>query len=336
MRSQLHSFTPLGSHGHLHARLPANRRLYHACRLACLCLVQLGLLVAGSKATAEDRLDIKKLVNMANRYQVPMPPKDAPVVFASSRWWTRVTDDLSLHVYSPAFLLEKRPDGSVVILRGLKREVLAQWKPTEPLTTKTFSAKKVDPQVARFVADFHDRPALVCAVQLAARGDEATAQYVWQQVATTKKWTSEYHRMRGLHTEDDVPDAEQEIRNPPLILAECIFDDLESRLTQKGADWQAIYDRMQALVKEVPELSKGNRKTLFEDLGTTLKAKPAAPARLKPGYSNGRVNRMNFRSLVCSSAAANRTRSAARPRARLSCKASTRFPPYSRCCGTIG
>ena len=111
-------------------------------------------------------------------------------------------DDLSLHVYSPAFLLEERRDGSVVILRGLKREVLPKREPTDPPAIKPFSAKDIDPQTAGFVADFHDRPALVFAVQLAARGDEATAQDVWRQVATTKKWTSEYHRMRGLHTEE--------------------------------------------------------------------------------------------------------------------------------------
>jgi len=214
---------------------------------------------------------------MANRYPVPMPPQDARVVFASIGWWTRVTDDLFLHVYSPAFLLEERPDGSVVILRGLKREVLPKRESTDPPATRPFSAKNIDSRAAGFVADFHDRPALVCAIQLAARGDDAMAQYVWRQVATTKKWTSEYHRMRGAHKEDDVPDAKEEIRNPALILAECIFDDFESRLPQKDANWQTIYDRMKALFKELPDLSKGDRKALLDDLATTLAAKPPAP-----------------------------------------------------------
>jgi hypothetical protein len=259
----------------------AKRCLSRAYRAAFFCLVQFGLLIAGSQAIAADRLDTKQLVEMANRYQVAMPPKEARLVFASLGGWVRVSDGLSLHPYSPAFLLEERPDGSVVILRGLKREVVVHRDPEDPTPIKPFSAKDIDPQKDQFLADFNDRPALVTAVQLAARGEDTTAQLLWQQVATTKKWTSEYRRMRGMHTEDDVPDAKDEIANPPLILAECIFDDLESRLTQKDADWQTIDKRMQALVKEVPELSKGRRKTLFEDLGTTLKARPPAPGSIE-------------------------------------------------------
>jgi hypothetical protein len=154
--------------------------------------------------------------------------------------------------------------------------VLPKRESTDPPAIRPFSTKEINPRIAGFLADFHDRPALVFAVQSAARGDKATAQYVWQQVATTKTWTSEYHLMRGLHTEEDVPDAKEEIRNPALVLAECIFDDLESRLTQKDADWQSIYDRMKALFKELPDLSKGDRKVLFDDLATTLAARPPA------------------------------------------------------------
>jgi hypothetical protein len=283
MRSQLQSFTPVARSCQPRGASPAVRSgwLNRACGAAFFCLVKLGPLIAGSEAIAANRLDTKMLVDMANRYQVPMPTKDARVVFASIGWWTRVSDDLFLHVYSPAFLLEERRDGSIVILRGLKREVLPKRESTDPPAIRPFSAKNIDPRTAGFVADFHDRPALVCAVQLAARGDEATAQIVWQQVATTKKWTSEYHRMRGMHTEDDVPDAKEEIRNPALVLGECIFDDLESRLTQKDADWQTIYDRMKALFKELPDLSKGDRKVIFDDLATTLTASPPAPGSIE-------------------------------------------------------
>jgi len=283
MRSQLHFFSPA-------ARIRPPRGISHAVayawlsrtwRTAFFCLVQFGLLMAGSVAIAADRLDTKQLIDMANRFQVPMPPKAARVVFASIGWWTRVADDLSLHVYSPAFLLEERRDGSVVILRGLKREVLPKRESTDPPALKPFSAKDTNPRAAGFVADFHDRPALVFALQLAARGDEATAQDVWRQVATTTAWTSDRLSERGLHAVSKEAHALEEIGKPALILAECIFDDLESRLTQKDADWQTIDKRMQALVKEVPELSKGRRKTLFEDLGTTLKARPPAPGSIE-------------------------------------------------------
>jgi hypothetical protein len=283
LRSQLQSFTTLArSRGPRGANFAVgNGWLSRLWRTAFFCLVPFGPFMAGSEAIAADRLDTKKLVDMAHRYQVPVPPKEARVVFASSGWWTRVSDDLFLHVYSPAFLLEEHRDGSVVILRGLKREVLPKRESTDPPAIKPFSAKNIDPRAARFVADFHDRPVLVCAVQLAARGDEATAQDVWRQVSTTTKWTSDRLRMRGLHTEDDMPDAKDEIAKPALILAECIFDDLESRLSHKDASWQNINERMKALVEEIPELSKGDRKATFDDLAATLAARPPAPGSIE-------------------------------------------------------
>jgi hypothetical protein len=282
MRHHLQSCTPVARSRPPRGASPvvAKSWLGRACRTAFFCLVQFGALFVGSEAVAAERLDTKPLVDMAHRYQVPMPPKEARVVFASTGWWIRVADDLTLQVYAPAFLLEERRDGSLVILRGLKREVRPKRESTDPPSIKPFSAKKMEPRAAGFIANFHDRLALVFAVQLAARGDEATAQEVWRRVATTKTWASEYHRMRGLHTEDDVPDAQGELRHPALILAKCIFDDFESRLTQKDANWQTIYDRMQALVKEVPELSKGDRKVLFGDLATTLAARPPAPGSI--------------------------------------------------------
>ncbi len=283
MRSQLHFFSLVLRRRQTHDAGPvvAKRWLSGACRAALCCLVQFSLLIAGSEANAADRLDTKQLIDMANRYQVPMPPKEARVVFASIRWRTRVAGDLSLHVYAPAFLLEERRDGSILILRGLKREVVPKRESTDPPALKPFSAKNIDPRSAGFVADFHDRPALVFAVQLAARGDEATAQDVWRQVATTTKWTSDRLSERGMHAVSKEAHALEELGKPALILAECIFDDLESRLTQKDANWQTIHDRMQSLAKEVPELSKGNRKTLFEDLGATLKAKPSVPGSIE-------------------------------------------------------
>ncbi len=282
MRHHLQSFPPVARSRPPRGASPvvAKAWLSRACRTAFFCLVQFGPLIAGSEAIAADRLDTKPLVDMANRYQVPTPPKEARVVFASTGWWARVADDLSLHVYSPAFLLEERRDGSLVILRGLKREVLPKRESTDPPSIKPFSAKKIEPRAAGFIANFHDRPALVFAIQLAARGDEATAQDVWRQVATTTEWTSDLLAQVGLHLKSKVGHPNEEIRKPALILAECIFDDLESRLTQKDAHWQTIYDRMQALIEEVPELSKGNRKVLFGDLAKTLAASPPPPGSI--------------------------------------------------------
>jgi hypothetical protein len=283
MQRQLQSNTPVAhSRRSRDASVAAKKGwLGRGCRTAFFCLLLCGPLITGSRTIATDRLDTKTLIDMASRYHVPMPPKEARAVFASSGFWTRVSDEVSGQVYSPAFLLEERRDGSVVILRGLKREVLSKNEPTDPPPTYPFSAKSVDPKTARFVADFHCRPALVFAVQLAARGDDATAQEVWRQVSTTTNWTSEQLRMRGMHEASDVPQAKDELRKPELILAECIFEDLENRLPDQGANWQKTYERMKTLVGEVPLLDKGGRKATVDDLGLALSAKAPAPGSVE-------------------------------------------------------
>jgi hypothetical protein len=52
-------------------------------------------------------------------------------------------------------------------------------------------------------------------------------------------------------------------------------------LPQKDANWQKAYERMKTLIEEAPELNKGNRKAIFDDLATTLKAKPPAPGSIE-------------------------------------------------------
>jgi hypothetical protein len=230
MRSQLQLLTPVAKSCQPRGASPAvgSGWLDLACRFAFSCLLQLGPLVAGSEAIAADRLETKTLVEMANRYQIPMPPKDARVVFASNGYWTTVGRGPLLTVYSPAFLLEERPEGSIVILRGLRREVLSKRESTDPSLTRPFAAKDIDPRAAGYIADFHSRAAFVCAVQLASRGDDATAQGIWRRVVTTTSWTSDRFGVIESRGEDGENDAKNEIRNPARILAESIFDFLES------------------------------------------------------------------------------------------------------------
>src|SRR4051795_10607222 len=52
-----------------------------------------------------------ELASIAKRYGIPMPPKEAKLVLASTG--ERVGD---IVIYSPAFLLEERADGSVLVL----------------------------------------------------------------------------------------------------------------------------------------------------------------------------------------------------------------------------
>ena len=280
MPSLLQSFSPDARSGQSRGakRAVKIRGLSCARGTAFFCLVHFATQIAASEAIAANRLDTKRLVDMTNRYQVPMPSKDARVVLAYTGYGTRVRDRIDVSVYSPAFLLAKQQDGGVVVLRGFRREVIPKTEPDRPRLIRPFLAKEIDPEAAGYEPDFHCRSAFVCAVQLAARGDDANAQALWQQVASTTCWTSEY---LGPSTRQADRKAPEELRNPALFFAERVFDHLESELRQKEANRQTVYKRMQSLLAEMPELSNGNRKTIFDDLAATLKARPPAPGSVE-------------------------------------------------------
>src|SRR5699024_5124369 len=52
--------------------------------------------------------DLKKLAGIATRHRIPMPPKDAPLVLTRIQVWSG-----SYGIYTPAFLLEEKRDGSI-------------------------------------------------------------------------------------------------------------------------------------------------------------------------------------------------------------------------------
>ncbi|MDB5306331.1 MAG: hypothetical protein JWO38_533 [Gemmataceae bacterium] len=198
--------------------------------------------------------DLKPLVDFATRHRIPMPPRDAPLVFAHDGVWSG-----DVGVYSPAFLLEQKSDGSIVILRGLDRETL---KPTtgfhkgERLWLK-FTPVWVDDVRGGFETEYGFISTFVCAVQLAARGDFATARGLLMRFA-----------------EGHVGNGEDPFKDAPLTLARCYADHLEHRVLQGAANWRDVRARMEVLFDDVPDLKIGQRKALLTDLAATLDAKP--------------------------------------------------------------
>jgi hypothetical protein len=210
----------------------------------------------------------KTLIEIAARHGMPMPPKEARLVLGHCE--TRInlsTPSTSREpaIYSPAFLLEEKADGSVVILRGMQRRTLEKQHNREPLW-RPFSFKHVEPRVGGYAVDFADLPDFVCAVQLAARGDDANAQALWQRFAVSGLWSD------GELADEVVGQR----KNPALLLAFCIIEHLGSQLLEEPENWRAIHARMKALLEEFPKLKNPKRSDLFNDLTTTIHAK--APA----------------------------------------------------------
>jgi hypothetical protein len=210
--------------------------------------------------------DWKKLTAIANRHRVPLPPKKARLVLAHTESWSCLGSSSTSRdpaIYSPAFLLEKKADGSIVILRGLERQTLkkrGEWEPPY----REFSLKEVKPRLGGHLVHFDYLSALVCAVQLAARGEEAKAQAIWKRFAAAEWWTD------GEFGEN-IPG---QLQNPSLLFARCIFDHLRMRLHQGSANWPDVRGRMKALFKEFPKLKTARRRRLFNDLTATVRVLP--------------------------------------------------------------
>jgi hypothetical protein len=140
-------------------------------------------LVAVVSAADEDRLDTQPLVRVAKRHGVPMPPKSARLILAGT--------GQEPEVYSPAFLLEERADGDVVVLRGFRREVVSKNGRGDPLW-RPFDTTPITPQFNRYRVDCHRVSTFICAVQLAVRRDDSKAQFLWKQVGTASQWSDRW------------------------------------------------------------------------------------------------------------------------------------------------
>jgi hypothetical protein len=182
-----------------------------------------------------------------------MPPSGAPLVLAHTdrRHQLQVPEvGHSPGIYAPAFLLEDKPGGAVV-LRGAERRTVSVPK-REPAWRK-FSLDRVKPTPGGYETDFRDPATLVCAVQLAARGDADTARDLLDRFAA------------------DDPDR---LTNAPRLLAECAYDHQWDRLLRGPANWPDVRTRMAALFHEFPGLETDDRHDLLTDLTATLGARP--------------------------------------------------------------
>lgn len=206
--------------------------------------------------------DLKELGAIAGRIKLPLPPKDARLVLAAYPWpdprFRPVSTELPY--YTPAFLLEEKADGSVVVLRGLDRDTVTRGPKGEP-PWREFSPDRGDPKVDRYRVMWN-LSSFLCAVQLAARGEMDTAKQVLDRFSED-----------GWFEHETLPEV---YRVPRLMLAQLLSEDLWDRITQKPMSWPDTLDRIKALFAEYPEMLNDEWRGLMADLTTTLKAKPPA------------------------------------------------------------
>ncbi len=183
----------------------------------------------GTLAGAEEtKLESGRLVQIAKLHHLPLPPPEAKLVLlAHTGSWESVGSKSTSRqpaIYAPAFLLAEKPDGTIEVLRGAKREEIKVENRNEP-TWRSFSTEVLKPKLGGHVSSFSELSTFVCAVQAAALGDESTAQALW--VVFSQKRT---------------------VKDQERLLEHCIFEHLRDQLLEDKVDYKAIRNKMGTLL----------------------------------------------------------------------------------------
>jgi hypothetical protein len=227
----------------------------------------LALLMPRIVAAAEP-FPAKDLIDASKRYHLPMPPVGARLVLAHTESWSVLGNESTSRdpaIYSPAFLLEEKADGNILILRGTQQEWIEHQHDNEP-RWRPFSDKVMKPVLGGYISEFNRVSAFVCAVQLAARGETATAERLWRKIETSE-WLSDA---------DPHENVRAELKNPRLLLAKAISWNLKNRVLDTPNDWPEIYNRLKDLLDGFPSLKAEPRcMGVLEGLAAALEARPA-------------------------------------------------------------
>src|SRR5262249_17104276 len=133
-----------------------------------------------------------------------------------------------------------------------------RWRP--------FSDKVIKPILGGYISEFNRVSAFVCAVQLAARGDNATAQRIWRRVQGSEL----------LKDADHYENVQPYLQEPQLLLAKAFYRHLKNRVLDAPKDWPEIYNRMKTLLEDFPALKANpGRMAVLQGLAAALETTPA-------------------------------------------------------------
>src|SRR5215475_357529 len=122
------------------------------------------------------------------------------------------------------------------------------------------------PVLGGYISEFNRVSAFVCAVQLAARGDNATAHSIWRRVQVSE-WLKDADRDENVQ-----PD----LKDPRLLLATAVYGHLKNRVLDAPQEWPEIYNRMKTLLEDFPALKADPRRmAVLQGLAAALETKPA-------------------------------------------------------------
>lgn len=232
---------------------------------ACLTIILVfaATLGFGAEKGIGHPLDLPSLVPILRKHHSPEPPPDAPLVLVHTHTWSVVgnsSDSRDPAQYTPAFMLETKPDGQVVVLRGFNRVVVSKVRKSEPLT-RPFSLDQPKPSLGGHVSLLSGTDCLITAIQLGARGESDAAQALWQ-------------RCRDMSRQKE---ADSKYQSEQLALA--IFGHLLGSAREGTLDWSVASDRMKLCLADFPSIGgdvsdERSPRSILASIELAVKAKP--------------------------------------------------------------
>ncbi|MGD0900319.1 MAG: hypothetical protein ABR915_21005 [Thermoguttaceae bacterium] len=225
--------------------------------------------------------DFSELAKIAERYRLPLPPKDAPLVLGNTEWTTLIGSSSTSHdpgIYRPAFLLERLPQGKARLLIGSEERVVASDADFRP-ATRPYSLVAPKPTLKGYVLDCTNLSSFVTAVQLAQRGATDDAKALWDQLKAAEFFDDE-------NALENVADLRT---NPGVLLARCLYQHFYHATLAENADLNSFHEKLLLLQKEFPVLFSDapsdfypyRRSQFIRDLGLTAQATKAPEASVE-------------------------------------------------------
>ena len=220
-------------------------------------------------------VDFPELVALAEKYSLPFPPKDAPLVLATQGGTRCVGNSSTSHdpgIYRPAFLLKNIDDQKKSVFLGLGREIVESKVKHRP-AIRAFSFKQPKAKLKGYVAQFNNFESFLAAVYLAQRGERERAHALIVRVHE-----SEY--LNGVNAMENIGALRSDYRQ---FLARCLYQYFYEKTLDEGSDWASLHQKLVQLQEEFPVLFSEreedfyamNRLRFIEDLGREVHARHA-------------------------------------------------------------
>jgi hypothetical protein len=197
---------------------------------------------------------LRELAQIAKRHGIPMPPKEAKLVQGMYGY-------INGPVYSPAFLLNEKPDGSVDLLFGSEEKTL---HPNDVSAGPLWQAMPTDSSSEQPRWSYARESTFVCAAQLADRGDDENAALVLQLLL---------ERARTQYGAFEFTIDPSDLR---FTMARCAYANYARLLQTQPQRWPEVRTGLEALMVEFPKLREGPCGEVYHGLALALDAPPPA------------------------------------------------------------